>query len=128
MVILVAILSATAAFVINQVLLKYLGVRIITSYSPIVEELLKTFLPYFLKMDILAVHVLFGILEGVWDLRIGGRFSGIAMLLSILSHACFGIVTVTVFQATQTIAFGFISAILFHWLWNIIIITAKIRP
>jgi hypothetical protein len=118
----IACLAAGSSFLLNRLLLKLVGVRVIITLSPVLEETLKTLSAYFFSVDILVTHLIFGVIEAVYDwLQTNGR--GIAAaLLSIAGHGLFGVMTVLTAQATG-IYIGLAAGIVTHLIWN----TAMVR-
>lgn len=83
------------SFSLNKFLLKYIGLKIVISYSPILEELTKTICSYYLAADILVTHITFGVLEAIYDWYQGSASRGrIAAFLSIIGHTLFGGLTI----------------------------------
>jgi len=117
-------LMAGLSFLLNKLLLKYIGVKVVISYSPVVEELSKTLCSYYLSADILVTHIVFGVLEAIYDwLHQQNEQRGtIAALLSIVGHTLFGGITVLVFNLSNSIYIGVVAAIVVHVLWNVTLI------
>lgn len=117
-------LMAGLSFLLNRLLLKYIGINVVISYSPIVEELTKTLCSYYLAADILVTHVVFGVLEAGYDWfnRQNGQRGTIAALLSIVGHTLFGGITVFVFNLSNSIFIGILTGIGVHLLWNVTLI------
>lgn len=108
---------AGISFLINRSLLRTLGPAVIISVSPAVEEAVKTLPAYFLGVDILLTHVIFGLLEAVYDGR-RGKTGWLAALSSVSGHGLFGLATVTMQHLTGAVAWGLIAAWLLHTGWN----------
>ncbi|VBB06373.1 Hypothetical protein LUCI_1604 [Lucifera butyrica] len=118
----IACLMASLSFLINKVLLRYLGMSVIISLSPAVEEGAKTLLAYYLGADVLATHILFGLLEAGYD-WIQNRHGGLpAALLSIGGHTLFGLLTVEAAVLTGSIWLGMAVALIAHLAWNVTVI------
>lgn len=117
-------LMAGLSFLLNRLLLKYIGIKVVISYSPIVEELTKTLCSYYLAADILVTHIIFGVLEAGYDWFKGQnkQRGTIAALLSIIGHTLFGGITVFVFNFSNSIIIGIVVAISAHLIWNVTII------
>ena len=117
-------LMAGLSFLLNRLLLKYIGIKVVISYSPVVEELTKTLCSYYLSADILVTHIIFGILEAGYDWynRQSGQRGTIAAVLSIVGHTLFGGITVLVFNLSNNIFIGMIAAIVVHLVWNVTLI------
>jgi len=113
-------LMAGLSFSLNKFLLKYIGLKIVISYSPILEELTKTICSYYLAADILATHITFGVLEAIYDWYQSSASRGrIAALLSIIGHTLFGGVTIIFLNLSGSIFLGIFTASCVHLLWNI---------
>lgn len=117
-------LMAGLSFLLNRLLLKYIGIKVVISYSPVVEELTKTLCSYYLAADILLTHIIFGILEAVYDWfnRHSGERGAIAALLSIIGHTLFGAVTIALFNLSGSIFLGIFAAVCVHLIWNVTLI------
>jgi len=85
--ILTAVIAAIAAYGINTFIISKLGLAVLIDLVPMVEESLKTGLAVFNNVNILIVHFLFGLIEGISDFKAGERN---AALLSLGSHFLFG--------------------------------------
>jgi len=117
-------LMAGLSFLLNRFLLKYIGIKVVISYSPVVEELTKTLCSYYLAADILVTHIIFGVLEAGYDWfnRQNGQCGTIAAVLSILGHTLFGGITVFIFNLSNSIYIGMIVGIGVHLVWNVTLI------
>ena len=108
---------ASLSFLINRAMLKRLGPRVIVSMSPAVEELAKTGLAYWLDADILVTHMVFGLIEAIYDYRVSGSIRAAAA--SITGHAFFGAVTVFILSASESLWLSWLSACAIHICWNV---------
>jgi len=117
-------LMAGLSFLLNKLLLKYIGIKVVISYSPVMEELTKTLCSYYLSADILVTHVVFGILEAGYDWfnRQNGQRGSIAALLSIVGHTLFGGITVFIFGHSNNIFIGILAGSSIHLVWNVVLI------
>jgi len=117
-------LMAGLSFLLNRLLLKYIGIKVVISYSPVVEELTKTLCSYYLAADILVTHFTFGVLEAGYDWfnRQNRQRGTVAALLSIVGHTLFGGITVFVFNLSNSIFIGIGVGISVHLIWNVILI------
>lgn len=116
-------LMAGLSFSINKFLLKYIGLKIVISYSPILEELSKSICSYYLAADILVTHITFGVLEAIYDwYQSSASRGGIAAFLSIIGHTLFGGLTIVFLNLSGNIFFGIFVASCAHLLWNITLI------
>lgn len=114
-------LMASLSFLLNKLLLEYIGNRVVVSYSPVFEELAKTLCSYYFGADILVTHIIFGLLEAGYDYfkNDSGKRGAFAALLSVIGHALFGGVTVGVFYLSDSIWGGIFSAVCAHLIWNV---------
>lgn len=117
-------LMASLSFLLNKLLLRYIGNQVIISYSPMVEELAKTICSYCFGADILVTHIIFGILEASYDWfkNSSGERGILAALLSIVGHTLFGGVTVGIFYLSGSIFLGIAMAVCVHLIWNVTLI------
>jgi hypothetical protein len=119
------ILVLTAAtlllsYISNKLLVKWFGEFAVMIGAPIVEEAAKTFPAYWIDRPIFHVHLLFGLGEAVYDFLASPRdkTGPWAALLSLLSHALFGIAAMLAFSYTHNIIAAFITGLLIHCGWN----------
>jgi len=117
-------LMAGLSFLLNRLLLNYIGIKVVISYSPVVEEVSKTLCSYYLAADILVTHIIFGILEAGYDWfnRQNGQRGAVAALLSIVGHTLFGGITILVFNLSNSIFIGMTVGIVVHLVWNVTLI------
>lgn len=114
----IACLMAALSFVANKALLRLIGPQVILTWGPIVEEGAKTLLAWYLAADIVATHVIFRVLEGVYDYLIGTRYRTQAALTSVVCHTLFGGITVTLLGFTGSIWIAVGGAVIAHAAWN----------
>lgn len=114
-----ACLMAALSFLLNRAALKYMGVKVIISYSPVVEEAVKTVPAFLLGADILLTHISFGILEAGYDFCVSRRHGLAAAALSIVGHSLFGLITIGVISITGSIFPGLGAGIVAHLVWNV---------
>jgi hypothetical protein len=114
-------LMAGLSFLLNKLLLKCIGIKVIVTYSPILEEVTKTLCPYYFGADILVTHMIFGILEAAYDWfrSRSGRRGTIAALLSMIGHSLFGVVTISIFSLSGSVFVGVFVGICTHLIWNV---------
>lgn len=117
----IACLTAACSYVLNRALLKALGTQVIITISPVIEEMLKTLLPFYLDANILTTHVVFGVIEAVYDMVQSQEHGITAAVLSVAGHGLFGALTVYAMQ-TAGIYIGLASGIIAHLLWNSLMI------
>jgi len=120
----ISVLMAGLSFLINKLLLKYIGIQSVISYSPVFEELAKTVFSYYLSADILMTHIVFGVLEGVYDwYNDPNEQRGIkAAMLSMIGHTLFGGVTLIVFSLSGHVFIGILAAVCTHIVWNMMLL------
>ena len=117
---LIACLAAGGSFLINRLLLRQWGVRVIITLSPVVEEMLKTAAAYYFAADILVTHLVFGLIEAVYDLA-QSQGKAMAAAMSVIGHGLFGGATVLA-AGTAGIYAGLAVGIMLHLLWNTIML------
>jgi hypothetical protein len=128
MVYVIACLMAGLSFLLNRLLLKYIGIKVVISYSPVLEELCKTMCPYFFGTNILITHIIFGTLEAGYDWykQQRGQRGMIAAILSVIGHTLFGGVTLALFNLSGSIFLGIFVAICIHLMWNITLVRLSV--
>lgn len=112
-------LMAGLSFLCNKLLLRLTGVQTVLYYSPVVEEAVKTLPAYYLGADILAVHSVFGFLEGLYDFSTSKERRTVSLLLSVVGHSLFGLITVLGRYFTGQIWLGLVGGVFTHIIWNI---------
>lgn len=117
MILLAGTIAALAAFLLNRYLVGRFGPETIVYITPIIEESLKTGLAVFFNTAILPVHIVFGLIEGIYDLKTS-RVGVAAGLLSLIWHTCFGLVTIFLRTFMGHLGYGLIAAIFLHYLGN----------
>lgn len=118
----IACLMAALSFLVNKLLLRYIGPEVVLTGGPVVEEIAKTWLSWLLGADILLTHFVFGLLEGGYDWLTAGQGAGKAAALSIAGHTLFGVITVSLLALTGSIWLALAAAIVAHASWNVIAI------
>lgn len=118
----IAVLMAGLSFLLNRLLLRYLGLVTIISAGPVVEEAAKTLFAYYLGADIIMVHVTFGIIEAGYDWYSKNSNQFWPPLLSIAGHSLFGAGTVAVFLRTGSLWLGLAAGVMLHLAYNLIVV------
>lgn len=114
------IIASLICLVINNIVLKIGGDRVIVLQIPFIEEAVKTLGAVLLGGNLILCHMVFGAVEALYDLyNSPAEYSMTASLLSLASHTVFGIVayTLVVYIGWHFLSAVFISAIV-HSLWN----------
>jgi hypothetical protein len=112
-------LMAGLSFLVNKLLLKCTGLKTVFYYSPLAEEVLKTLPAHYLGADVLITHSVFGLIEGLYDFITSPKSKAIPLLMSVLGHSLFGVITVLGRYFTGQIWLGLIGAVFVHIIWNI---------
>lgn len=110
-------MAALTAYMLNRYLVYRFGSDAIVYLTPIIEESLKTGLAVFFHAAIVPVHLVFGLIEGIYDLTTS-RMGLAAGLLSLIWHASFGLVTVFLTSVTGHVVYGLVAATFLHYLGN----------
>ncbi|HAK74710.1 MAG TPA: hypothetical protein DCP36_16290 [Sporomusaceae bacterium] len=118
----IACLMAALSFLINKTLLKYVGPKVVLTYGPAVEEAAKTLLAWYLGADILATHIMFGLLGSGYDWLTSGLNGTKAAVCSVAGHTLFGVITVGMIDLTGSVWLAVSGAIVTHVIWNTVII------
>jgi hypothetical protein len=106
----------------------FIGENAVTYGAPVIEEISKTGLALFLGGNILFSHIIFGMVEALYDIiKNRGMLSYTAGVTGFISHAAFGIITVYAWRFFYGPLSGIVVAIIIHMLWNYIIIHIKIK-
>ncbi|MDD3839002.1 MAG: hypothetical protein PHP06_00310 [Clostridia bacterium] len=115
--------AVALAYLVNQYMIKFIGEKSIIFIAPIIEEMAKTMPIHYMNGHIFYVHLLFGVVEGIYDWcnsdKNTGKFAGV---MSVASHAAFGGITQSIYSATSMVWYALIAGILVHMLWNYFIL------
>lgn len=114
------IVSALIAYVFNRILIKWQKENSIVFIIPLVEEVSKTIIAILIGGSIIGVHVIFGIIEAIYDLlhTKNKNAAPIAAILSIISHSIFGIISYYIYLWTGWLVLAIIIATIIHSTWN----------
>ncbi len=119
MFILSGIIAAVFAYLLNKAIINRFGGAGLVTFVPFIEEFLKTFTAVMMKTNVLAVHVVFGVIEGCYDIVTSPKKIGkLAALASIFSHSLFGYITIITYGHSKSIILGILTAWVFHSGWN----------
>jgi len=122
-VLLAILLASTAAYLSNRLLVRSLGNISIITVVPVLEELLKTGSATLLSASLWRVHLGFGFLEAVSDIRQRPRpfplVGYVAAWCSLVGHGAFAAVTVWGLSATGSLLWGLLLGSGLHLLWNV---------
>lgn len=118
----IAVLMAGLSFLLNRLFLRYIGPVTVISLGPVIEEAAKTLFAYYLKADLIAVHVVFGAIEAIYDWYQDGGRKLAAPALSIAGHSLFGMATAGVLGMTGSIWLGLATGIVLHLIYNVTMI------
>lgn len=113
-----ALLAAGFAFVLNRWSIKRFGLAEVIWIGPLGEELLKTGIAIIWGTDIVPVHVFFGMLEALSDMRAGTPHRYAAALASVVGHGAFGYATMWGYMNHASLWRGFLIGIAAHVAWN----------
>ncbi|PRX26496.1 hypothetical protein BX659_12087 [Orenia metallireducens] len=110
------LLASFLAFISNRYLVSRIGNQAIVYIIPILEESLKTVSCYIFGANLILVHLIFGIIEGIFD-----YFNNkIAALLAVLSHLLFAYITLTLWNLSNIVLAILITSLI-HIGWNYLI-------
>lgn len=121
------LLAAILAYIINRLGIRLTGVEGIIFFVPLVEEMAKTFSAYYLGTSILLTHLVFGLVEAVYDLVTSPKQGLTAGLVSVLGHSLFGGATSLAYFYSNNILIGLIAGLIIHVLWNGVVIKYLVR-
>jgi hypothetical protein len=120
------LLAAAIAFAANRLFLRAQGCLAMISAVPLVEEVAKTMVAFWLGGAVVYTHLAFGLTEAVLDWC--GKSKRLpASALAIAAHGAFGLVTVEISRETGSLGLGILSAVIIHAAWNMAMLyrTAK---
>ncbi|WP_353893353.1 hypothetical protein PRVXH_000074 [Proteinivorax hydrogeniformans] len=118
--ILITVIVTTTAYFINTfVYAKSKDYSVIA--AAVVEETLKT-IGGLIAGSILYLHITFGVIEALTEIKIKERVSVLPAIFSILGHTAFGYITITVYRLTGNVFYGILSGIFSHIIYNSLVI------
>ncbi|MGE5484182.1 MAG: hypothetical protein ACM3X4_04065 [Ignavibacteriales bacterium] len=115
------LISVATAFFTNRLLARALGEKRTALAAPFTEEIAKTVPAVLLHCSILATHVLFGLVEAVYDLNRSAEGGPAAAIASLGGHAVVGGATAWVAANTGSIALALGAGIVLHLAWNLMV-------
>lgn len=124
MYLLAGLIAAAVAYSINRLLVRRFGIQTIVFITPLLEEGLKTGLAFLFQTSILSVHLLFGMIEGIYDLQTAKKGVS-AGLMSVIWHGVFGWVTIFVSRMMGNIVYGLLAATFLHYIGNNLVVNPK---
>lgn len=117
--------AGLASLLLNRIALHLGGEAVIVYGVPIIEEIIKVSMALLFKASLIATYLLFGVIEGLYDLFNDGKTTGWkAASVSILGHTLFGYVLVNIWKESGSLLIGIGAAIFLHMLWNALVIKA----
>ncbi len=116
------LLAALMAYVLNRILLRVAGNRVIVLVVPFVEELAKTGSAVLLGSALIATHGLFGVVEAFHDVAISRKHGLEAGMVSIAGHLVFGLITRSLVGIPVHWVYAALATGMVHALWNSIVL------
>lgn len=117
--VLAGIIAALFSYLFNKLVLKKIGNIGIIIAIPFIEESSKTIFARILKTNLIATHIVFGIIEGIYDIINSSEKTGKwAALVSLISHGIFGAATYLTTKMGHSVYWGIALAWLLHSAWN----------
>lgn len=114
----VGLIAISIALLLNPIIEKIFGVKVVFWGIPLVEEGIKTLAAVYFQAALIGTHFVFGVVEGAYDLlrpTKTGRWSG---LLSVMGHTLFGVVTWLLLQYGWPLYLAVMVSGFMHSLWN----------
>jgi len=117
--IIAGILAAAISWVVNRAVLNMIGARVIIVSAPFVEEAAKSGLALATGSSIVLTHVVFGLIEGVYDAWDSGYRGISAGLVSLAGHTFYGYITYKIWQHYIGFGLALAGGYIVHLLWNL---------
>lgn len=118
----IAALMAGLSFLLNRLFMRYIGPVTIISLGPVAEEAAKTLFAYYLAAGIVTVHVVFGVIEALYDWFQDEARHIIAPFLSVAGHSLFGVVTAGALTFTGSVWAALAVGIVVHLAYNVSVV------
>jgi len=103
-----ASLAAVIVWLVNRQMVNLLGNKAIVAAAPFIEELFKSGTAVLLKVPLVALHGVFGLLEGFYDLAAGAQV--LPAIIGVFSHLFFGWATSSLMKLVGFWPAWFLSA------------------
>lgn len=113
-------IAAMLSWFFNKLVLRTSVTTVIIFLVPLIEETSKSLLAVLFLSPIVITHLLFGMIEAVYDL-INGKNGFLAGMVSILGHSFFGYITYTTLLYSRSIIVAILGGYLIHMLWNLFV-------
>jgi hypothetical protein len=113
-----ALVSSSMAIILNRWALPKFGMLEILWLGPVGEEFVKTGAAWLWGASIPTVHILFGVIEALLDLRSKTACRYYAAVASVSGHALFGYATIGAAQYWGSLVIGLCLGIVLHICWN----------
>ena len=110
-------IAALFAFAANRLTYTIWRNSVIIGAVPLTEEVAKTMTAHLFRAHLFSTHVVFGLIEGLFDWY-GGKRRLHAALSAVAAHSFFGWVTARVASETGMLGAGILAGILMHTVWN----------
>lgn len=117
-------MAAALAWLANRFLLSFLKFNTVL-WGPLVEETLKTGLALAWGAPLVLVHIIFGLVEGFFELR---AYKSGAALAAVAGHSLFGAVASLIWQNSGQAIFTWAGGFILHLGWNLIIWLLHRKP
>jgi hypothetical protein len=122
-----ALLATAFSYVVNRWGITRFGLAEVMWVGPVMEEVAKTGMAWILDTAVWPVHLYFGTMEGLLDIRTGASHRYGAALVSLAGHSIFGYATLWGTRAFSSIAVGMMLGIGIHVLWNSYVIVFLVK-
>jgi len=117
--ILAGLFAAGTAYILNRILINKLGNIAMVIIIPILEEMLKSFIPALLGASLFFSHATFGTVEAVYEIyttrNTKAVFGGI---ISFIFHLLLGALTLLFMDITGSLILSVFAAAVIHSIWN----------
>ena len=111
--------AAVAGFFINNRLLERMGDKALIVYIPLAEETAKTAAALLLGANILLTHMVFGVVEALYDLyNSPPAHSCTASVLGLISHTLLGLTAHFTLRVFGSRILAVLVPAVLHSLWN----------
>lgn len=114
--------AAVLAWLFNPRLLERTGQWGVMFAAPLLEEILKTGLALLLGASFWVSHLVFGVIEGIYDLKVS-RFGLAAAACSVAGHLLFGLAATVLGKKVPGVIAPVAGGTVLHWLWNVFVLT-----
>ncbi len=118
----VGLIAVSIALLVNPMIEKIFGTKVVFFGIPLAEEGIKTLVAVYFHAALVGTHFVFGVVEGMYDLLRPTKTGCWSALLSIIGHTLFGVVTWLLLKYGWPVYLAIMLSAFMHSMWNIMMV------